>query len=122
MNTKMAINTYISIIESKKQNNQAEQKQNHKYRERFDGCQIGGGPGEWMKKVKGLRSINWLLRNSHGDVKYCIWNIVARECIDMCMTHGHGQRCGGGLREGVLGGWGQRGKNWDNCNSLYNKI
>ena len=31
---------------------QAEQKQNHRYREHFDGCQIGGvwGVGEWIKK------------------------------------------------------------------------
>ena len=42
MNNKMAINTYISTIESKK-NRQAEQKQNPGYREHFDGCQMGGG-------------------------------------------------------------------------------
>ena len=29
-----------------------------------------------MKKVKRLRSANWLLENSHADVKYGIENIV----------------------------------------------
>ena len=38
----MAINTYLSIIKSKKQNKQAEQKQPHRYREHFDGGQMGG--------------------------------------------------------------------------------
>ena len=40
----MAINTYLSTIESKKQTKQTEeQKQNHGYREGFDGCQMGCG-------------------------------------------------------------------------------
>ena len=34
----MAINAYLSTIDSKTQNKQAEQKQNHRYRERFDGA------------------------------------------------------------------------------------
>ena len=60
MNDKMAINIYLSTIESKKQNKQqAEQKQNHRCREHFDGCQIRRGSGGWTKKVKGLRSKNW---------------------------------------------------------------
>ena len=29
-----------------------------------------------MKKVKGLRSTEWQLQNSHGDVKYSIGNRV----------------------------------------------
>ena len=37
MNNKMAINTYLSTIESKKQNKQVEQKQTHRHREHFDG-------------------------------------------------------------------------------------
>ena len=48
MNNKMAINTYLSTITSK-QTKQAEQKQNHRYRECFDGCQMGGGPDNWQK-------------------------------------------------------------------------
>ena len=34
-----------------------------------------------MKKVKGLRSTNWLLQNSQGDVKYSIGNIVTNVVI-----------------------------------------
>ena len=26
--------------------------------------------GDWVKGVNGLRSTNWHLQNSHGDVKY----------------------------------------------------
>ena len=58
------------------------------------------------------------MQNSHGDGKYSTGNGVVRELIGM--THGHEQR---GWPEGawVLGGWGQKGKNWDNCNSIINK-
>ena len=37
LNNKMAINIYLSIIESKK-NEQTKQKQTYRYREHFDGC------------------------------------------------------------------------------------
>ena len=51
MENKMAINTYISTIESKKQTNkQEEQRQNHGYRGHFDGCKRGDGTGEWVKR------------------------------------------------------------------------
>ena len=59
MNNKMAINIYLSTLVSKKQNKQAAQKQNHRYRECFEGCQIGGALGVWLKKMKGLRSTSW---------------------------------------------------------------
>ena len=43
MNNKMAINKYLSTIESKNQTKKKEeQRQNHGYGENFDGCQIGG--------------------------------------------------------------------------------
>ena len=55
----MATNTYLSIIESKKQTKQTnEQRQNHGYGERFHDCQMGGGCGEMGEEVRGLRSIN----------------------------------------------------------------
>ena len=42
MNNKMAINTYLSTTESKKQTKQQEeQRQNLGYGESFDGCQWG---------------------------------------------------------------------------------
>ena len=34
-----------------------------------------------MKKVKGLRSTNWMFQNSHGDVKYKMGNIVNNSVI-----------------------------------------
>ena len=37
---------------------------------------MGGGLGGWVKKVEELRSTNWWLQNSHGDVKYSIGDIV----------------------------------------------
>ena len=44
----------------------------HKHRKQSNGCQGGGelrGPGE---KVKGFRSTDWQLQNSHRYVKYNI--------------------------------------------------
>ena len=44
MNNEIAINTYLKTIESKdKLSKQGEYKQNHRYREQFDGCQMGEG-------------------------------------------------------------------------------
>ena len=50
MNNKMAINTHLSTIESKK--NYAEKKIKYRimYTEHFDGCQIGERVGEWVKR------------------------------------------------------------------------
>ena len=41
------------------------------------------------EEVRGLRSTNRQLQNSHGDVKYGTGNGVAKELI--LMTHGHEQ-------------------------------
>ena len=82
---------------------------------------MGGGYGGMVEEVRGLRSTNRQLQNSHGDVKYSVGNRVAKELIHK--SHGHEQWCEDCLRE--LGGtqWkGLRGKNWDNCNSIINKI
>ena len=69
--------------------------------------------------MRGLKSTNRWLQNSHGDVKYSIGNGVNK--VRICMTHGHEQWCGDYLREwGVLGGVGQEGENW--YNSIINKI
>ena len=43
----------------------------------------GGECGEMGKKGKALRNSNWLLQNSHGDVKYSIENIVNNSLITM---------------------------------------
>ena len=37
--------------------------------------------GNWVKKVKGLRSTDWQLENSHGDVKVQRRNIVGNTVI-----------------------------------------
>ena len=87
----------------------------------FDSCQMGRGCVGMDEEMRGLRSTNRQLQNSHGDVNYNIGNGVAKELIHM--THGHEQwDC---LREWVVLGWGCRGdakgKNRDNCNSITNK-
>ena len=60
MNNKMAVSTYLSTIESKKNklSKQEVQKQNHGYGEHFNGLQIGGVCGQMDEKVRGLRSTN----------------------------------------------------------------
>ena len=71
------------------------------------------------EKVQGIRRI--IGRHKIDvEVKKSIGNGEAKELI--CMTHGHKLRC----RD--AGGWGRTGwrrikrKNWDNCNSIINKI
>ena len=60
MNNKMAINIYLSTMNLKnKLSKQAEQTQNHNYRESFDGSQMEGEMVGIGEKVKGLRSTNW---------------------------------------------------------------
>ena len=56
MNNNMAINTYLSTIESKKTKlNKQEQRQNHGYGELFDGCQMKGVCEGMGEEVRGLR-------------------------------------------------------------------
>ena len=60
MKNKMTINTYISMIESKRKlSKQEEERQNHGYGEGFDGCQMGRGLGGNGKEVRGLTSTSW---------------------------------------------------------------
>ena len=67
MNNKMAINTYLSTIESKKQTKQtSEQRQNHGYGKHFDGCQIRGRSGGMGEEVRGLRSTKSSYRIAMG--------------------------------------------------------
>ena len=58
---------------------------------------MGEGCGGKDKEVRGLRSINRWLQNSHGDVKYSIGKGVAKEFTHV--THGCEQRWGDCLRE-----------------------
>ena len=79
MNNKMAINTYLSKTESKKQNKPTSGTKTESQIENIltvpDGMELGGQ----TKEEKGLRSTNWLLQNSHRDVEYSTGNIVAKE-------------------------------------------
>ena len=73
MNNKMATNIYLSTnlkYKINKPGNRLIDTENILRGARWEG---GWEVGE---KVKGLRSISWLLQNSHGDVKYSIGNIV----------------------------------------------
>ena len=67
-------------------NEKKKQKQTHRYREQTDGYQRGGGLRDWVKQAKKLRSTNWQLQNSHGDVKYSIENIAKNIVISMYGT------------------------------------
>ena len=78
------------------------------------------------KEVRGLRNTNSWLQYSHGDIKYSIGNGVAKELIHMIYEHElQWEDC---LRDcpspsgNHPGGWGQTGKNQDNCNSIINEI
>ena len=59
MSIKIAINSQLSTIESKKRSKQIEQKQNHRYGVHLGGYQLGGGRKRMGEKVQGLRSTNW---------------------------------------------------------------
>ena len=76
---------YQQLNLKNKLSKQEEQKQNHGYREHFDGCQMGGRGGGMGEEARVLRSASRYLHNSHGDIKYSIGNGVAKEFI--CMTH-----------------------------------
>ena len=60
------------------------------------------------EEMRGLRSTNRQLQNSHGDVKYIIGNGVAKELIHM--THGHEQWWGDCLRNRGTGYRGAKGE------------
>ena len=97
MNNNMAINIYLSQLNLKnKLRKREEERQNHVCGEGFDGCQMGEECGG-KKEVRGLRSTNRWLQNSHGDVKYSTGNGVAKALTRM--THGHEQQWGDCLWE-----------------------
>ena len=51
MNSRVAINTYLSTIESKKQTKQrSTETESWIWVVFFDSCQMGGGLGEWVKR------------------------------------------------------------------------
>ena len=103
----MEINTYLATIESVKQTKQTRRIETEPWMW-FWWLPDGKGFGGMCVEVRGLRSTNRWLQNSHGDVKYSVGNGVDKEL--RCMSHGHEQWCGDCLREcSVLGGERQRG-------------
>ena len=70
-------------MKSKNQNQKTKQKQTYKYREQTDGCQMERELRSYVKKVKGLRSTNWQLQKSHGDVEYSTGNRVNNTVITL---------------------------------------
>ena len=73
--------------------------------------------GKWCRNKKH----NWYEQNRKGDVKNSVGNGEAKELTHT--THGHELRAGGiaGRKMGTR--WrGAEGENWDNCNSIINKI
>ena len=60
MNIKMAINSQLSTMESKKQTKQISRTEtNSQIWRSFGGLSIGGGRERMVEKVQGLRSTNW---------------------------------------------------------------
>lgn len=59
-------------------------KQTLRHREQIGGCHRGRVLGDWMTKVKGLRTTDWQLQNSQGDEKYSIGNLVNYVVTTMC--------------------------------------
>ena len=103
----MVINIYLEQLNLKKETKQIRRTETDRFMDtesvltvaRWEGAV--GGMGE---EVRGLRSTNRQLQNSHGDVNYGIGNREAKELI--CVTHGHELR--GGMLEG-RGVHGRRG-------------
>ena len=102
----MAITTYLSIIEPIKQTKQTRRTETESWIQRGLEGRECGRIGE---EVRGLKSTNRQLQNSHVDGKYSIRNGVAKELIHM--TCGHDQWCRDCLRDWEwLGGGGKEGK------------
>ena len=88
MNTKMAMNSQLSTLESKKQTKQASRTETEsQIWKSFGGLLAGRGKEKNGEKEQGLRSTNWQVQNRQGDVKNSIGNGKAKELI--CMTQGH---------------------------------
>ena len=73
-----------------------------------------GGKGTENKQHK------WQVENRQGEGKNSIQNVEAKELISM--THGHELKWGNGGGRGCAGWRRIKGRKWDNCNSIINKI
>ena len=64
-------------------NTQTKLEQIYRYGEHTVEYPRGGKLVGWMKKLKGLRSTDWQLQNSHKDIKYIIRTILNNTVITM---------------------------------------
>ena len=67
------------------------------YRDQAGDCQKGARVGDWVTGVKGLRSTEWQLWNSHGEVKGSTGNVIGSIVMAVC-----GARCVQETSEGTL--------------------
>ena len=129
MNSKMTTNSQLSTNEPKKRKSnekkkklskQLEQEQNQRNGHHMEGFQWGGRGEEQGRKGTGKKKHNWQALNRWGEVKNGIGNREVKELV--CTTHGHELRRGECWRVGGVKGGEIKGKNWENCNSIINKI
>ena len=106
MNIKMAINTYLSTIESEKQTKQTRTETESWIQRVFCWLQMGGWYEGMGEAAKGVRNTKRQLQNSHADVKYSIGHGEAKGLVHL--TYGHEQWWG--LPEGVGQCWVEEGK------------
>ena len=85
MNNKMAKIYIYQQLSLKNKLSKQEQKLNHRYGDHLEGYQLGEGGGRRREKVQGLRSTNWQLQNSRGDVKYSIGKGVPKNLYERLM-------------------------------------
>ena len=52
---KNAVWFHLHVESKEKINKETKHKQIHRYREYFDGCQMGGGLEGWVKKGEGIK-------------------------------------------------------------------
>ena len=121
MNINMLTNSQLSTTESKKQIKQISRTGTESYMWRsFGGLSAGRRKGKNGGKHAGTKKYNWQVQNRQEEVKNSIENGEAKELI--CTTHEHELREGLLEARGVPGRVGHRGKKWDNCRNVINKI
>ena len=125
MNSKMTTNSQLSTTEPKKEK-QKQTKQttrsgteSQKWRS-YGGLSVRRRKEENGEKGTGNKKHNWQVQNKQGKVKNSIGNGEAKELT--CISHGHELRRRGLLEGMEVPGRGERGKKWDKCNSIINKI
>ena len=121
MTTNSQLSTTEPKEETKKLNKQLEQEQIHRNRDHMESYQQGKGGGNGGKGTENKQH-KWQVENIQGEGKNIIGNVEAKELI--CMTHEH--ELSGGRCWTEWGYWVEEDKEekkeWDNCNSIINKI